>query len=63
MTVQGGSLPGVVIGDLTDLSLYISLHPQYGMIIGSEFIFTMEWRGGMRVTQPSWLCHFTGIGG
>ena len=41
MEVQGGSLPGIVLEDDTDMGLYIRIHPQYGMVLGSEVIWTM----------------------
>ena len=41
MEVQGGSLPGIVLEDDMDLGLKIRIHPQYGMVLGSEVIWTM----------------------
>ena len=45
------------------MGLYIGLHHKYGIIIGSERIFTMEWRRVTRVTRISWLRASTGRGG
>ena len=42
----GGSLPGLVLGDDTAVGLYISPHLLFGMVIGSEIIWTTEYATG-----------------
>ena len=41
MTVQLGSMPGLVLWDYTVVELLVSLHPQYLMIVGPEDIWNM----------------------